>query len=119
MAEARTYDGGCHCGRVKLRATSDLAAVISCNCSHCARKGFLLTFVPPEQFELLSGEDALTEYRFNAHRIAHLFCRDCGVQAFGRGQTRDGAPLVALNVRCLEGADLDALQVQQVNGKDL
>ena len=71
---------------MKLRARSDIGTVISCNCSHCARKGFLLTFIPPEQFELLSGEDALTEYRFNTHNIAHLFCRDCGAQPFARGK---------------------------------
>jgi hypothetical protein len=119
MAEARTYDGGCHCGRVKLRATTDLGTVISCNCSHCASKGLLLSFVTPDRFELLSGEDALTDYRFNTHRIAHLFCRDCGVQPFGRGSTREGVQMVALNVRCLDGVDLDALELKRVNGKDL
>lgn len=119
MTGSQTYEGGCHCGRVKFRATTDLATVISCNCSHCARKGFLLTFVPAGQFELVAGEDALTEYRFNTHKIAHLFCRDCGVQAFGRGTNSEGTPLAAINVRCLDGVDLDALQMTPVNGRDL
>jgi hypothetical protein len=119
MAEARVHEGGCHCGRVRFRAQTDLATVVSCNCSHCSKKGFLLTFVPIDRFELLSGEDALTEYRFNTHRIAHLFCGDCGVQAFGRGTDPQGAELAAVNVRCLDGVDLDALEVKPVNGRSL
>ena len=51
--------------RVRFRVTADLSRVTDCNCSICAKKGFLHLIVPPEQFELLSGGDALTTYRFN------------------------------------------------------
>ena len=81
MPEASERQGGCHCGAVRYTVTTDLAQVIECNCSHCAKKGFLLTFVPQDRFTLASGEDSLTEYRFNTHKIAHLFCKVCGVQA--------------------------------------
>ncbi len=29
----KTYEGGCHCGRVRFRVTGDLARVVECNCS--------------------------------------------------------------------------------------
>lgn len=113
-----TYQGGCHCGAVRFDVELDLSQpVMECNCSHCAKKGFLLAFAPGEALKLLSGEDALTEYRFNKKQIAHLFCATCGVQAFGRGVRPDGVKTAAINVRCLDGVDLGALTVQQVDGK--
>jgi hypothetical protein len=42
-----TYEGGCHCGRVRFRVTADPAHVTECHCSVCTRKGFLHLIVPP------------------------------------------------------------------------
>ena len=110
------HSGGCHCGKVKFTAEVDLSnPVIECNCSHCGRKGFLLSFAPRSAMTLESGEDALTEYRFNTHKIAHQFCSTCGVEAFAWGEGKDG-PTVAVNVRCLEGVDLEALTRQPWDG---
>jgi hypothetical protein len=116
MAE-QTYDGSCHCGAVAFQAQVDLdQPVIACNCSHCRRKGFLLSFVAPAKFELRSGKAALSDYRFNTHRIDHQFCQTCGVQAFAEGKGPDGSSMVAINIRCLEGVDLGALNVQDFDG---
>src|SRR6476620_9933134 len=78
----RTMTGGCHCGRVRFRVTADLARITECNCSICTKKGFLHLIVPPEQFKLLSGADALTIYRFNTGTAKHTFCSTCGIHAF-------------------------------------
>ena len=80
-------------------------------------KGFLLTFIPADTFTLLSGEESLTEYRFNTQKIQHLFCSICGVQSFGRGNGPDGAPMVAINVRCLDNVDTEALTIVAYDGK--
>jgi len=32
-SQAKTYSGGCHCGKVRYEMASDVAKVISCNCS--------------------------------------------------------------------------------------
>ena len=50
-----TYEGGCHCGRVRFRVTAELSGVADCNCSVCTKKGFLHLIVPPELFELPKG----------------------------------------------------------------
>src|SRR5256885_231583 len=97
----KTYQGSCHCGVVKYEVQTDLSRVMDCNCSHCSRKGVVLTFVPAPQFKLLSGEGDLTEYQFNKHVIRHLFCKHCGVQSFARGKMPDGTPTVAINLRCV------------------
>ena len=119
MAEARKYQGSCHCGQVRYNVTTDLAQVISCNCSICGRTGTLLNFVPVEQFELLSGEDKLRDYQFNKHVIHHLFCEKCGVRSFAKGVGPGGKEMRAINVRCLEGVDLDALKVTHYDGKSV
>src|SRR6185436_22441 len=112
------YTGGCHCGKVRYEVETDLAKVIECNCSHCYMKGLLLTFVPVEKFKLLSGEEDLQNYKFNKKVIHHLFCRNCGVESFGRGQNSAGEKLVAINVRCLDNLDPKSLTLTPVNGKD-
>jgi len=114
----QTYQGGCHCGTVRFEATTDLATVISCNCSHCSKRGLLPTFVPPDRFRLISGEDALEDYQFNRRVIHPLRCRHCGIESFARGKTPDGNDVVAVNVRCLDGVDIESLKLTPYNGRD-
>jgi len=84
----------------------------------CERAGSILTFVPASQFTLLSGEDNLTSYKFNKKIIDHLFCNVCGIKPFGSGQDKGGNPTVAVNVRCLDGVDLESLEPFHYDGKN-
>ena len=117
MSTATQHKGGCHCGKVRYEVTVDLEnPVIACNCSMCGRSGTLLTFVPSDQFKLLSGEDSLTDYQFGKKRIHHLFCKTCGIKSFARGQGKDG-PTVAINARCLDDIEPAKLKVHDYDGK--
>jgi hypothetical protein len=110
------YNGSCHCGAVAFTVKGDLPVqAMSCNCSHCRRKGFLLTFVPAELFSLESGQDKLATYTFNKHQIRHQFCTTCGTEAFAEGEM-NGAKMRAVNLRCVPDADLAALEIQKVDG---
>jgi hypothetical protein len=111
-----TYEGGCHCGRVRFRVTADLSGVSDCNCSVCTKKGFLHLIVPPEQFELLSGEDALSTYQFNTGTAKHTFCRHCGIHAFY--VPRSDPDKIDVNVRCLDDVDLDAITIHPFDGRN-
>lgn len=113
------YTGGCHCRAVQYEVEADLTKTFVCNCSHCEMKGFILAFVPDTSFTLLSEEDMLSEYRFNTKKIAHLFCKVCGVQSFGRGTDQQGNATVAINVRSLEGVDLETLHPEKFDGLSL
>lgn len=113
------YKGGCQCGAVRYAVSVDLDNTIVCNCSRCARLGSILAFTPAESFDLLSGEDALTEFRFNRHVIHHLFCKVCGIQSFARGSQPDGTRMVAINARCLDGVEPDQLSPKKVDGRSL
>ena len=115
--ESKQYTGSCHCGKVRFETTLAIEKVISCNCSICGRVGALRTFTPASQFKLLSGEDSLTDYQFGKEHLHHLFCKVCGIHSFASGKGRDGTEMRAVNVRCLEGVDPNALEVTHFDGK--
>lgn len=114
---AKSYRGSCQCGAVRYEVEADLDRTISCNCSRCGRIGSILAFVPEQAFTLVSGEDALTDFQFNRHVIHHLFCRTCGIESFARGVKPDGSRMVAVNARCLDGVEVDALKPQKYDGR--
>jgi hypothetical protein len=99
----QTFEGGCHCGRVRFRATADLATVSECNCSICSKKGILHVIVPPERFELLSGKDDITTYEFGTGAAKHHFCRHCGIHSFY--VPRSYPDKFSVNLRCVDGVD--------------
>src|SRR3546814_17124271 len=69
------YQGSCRCGAVSYTVEGDIPdTAMSCNCSHCRRKGFLLTFVPIDQFRLESGADKPASYKFNKPNIDQQLC---------------------------------------------
>jgi hypothetical protein len=110
------YTGSCHCGAVTFSVAADAPSdAMTCNCSHCSRKGLVLTFVPDDQFTLDSGADKLTDYQFYKHNITHQFCTICGCQAFALGKSPNG-PMRAINLRCVPQVDIDTLTLKQVDG---
>jgi hypothetical protein len=94
-------EGGCHCGAVRfaISVISPLE-VLDCNCSICAKTGYLHLIVPHANFTLLVGADALTSYRFGTGAAEHLFCRVCGIKSFY--QPRSHPDCWSVNFRCLD-----------------
>jgi hypothetical protein len=120
MEERRTYEGSCHCGAVRYEATmAPPEKAYACNCSICARAGWLLAFVPATGFRLLSGEGDLSDYQFGKKSSHHIFCRHCGVRSFSRGKGHDGQDWTAINLRCVSGLDATKLAVESVDGASL
>jgi hypothetical protein len=113
-----SFEGGCHCGAIKFTVDAPLPTqALSCNCSYCRIEGALLAFFPAGQFTLEQGEDALSSYRFNTHKIEHRFCSKCGSHPFSFGvNPSDGAPMRAVNLRCVKAVDLDGLTVRHYDG---
>ena len=112
----KTMQGGCHCGRVRFRVTADLTRVTECNCSICTKKGILHLIVPPEQFELLSGQDDLATYEFNTRTAKHKFCRVCGIHPFY--VPRSDPDKIDVNVRCLDDVDVALLSPKAFDGRN-
>ena len=112
-----TYTGSCHCGRTRFEVNGEIGTVMECNCSHCSRKGFMLWFVPRQALNLQTPDSELSTYLFNKHVIQHRFCPTCGVQPFGLGTDPAGNQTAAINVRCLEGIDLNKLKRVAYDGR--
>ena len=73
--------------------------------------------VEEAQFRLLTPLKDLTLYQFHTRRARDYFCPTCGILPFRRPRT---APEQwSINVRCLEGVDLDAIPVEKVFGSRL
>jgi len=111
------YTGGCHCGRIAFDVEGEIDSALSCNCSMCSRRGSLLWFVPREHFTLKTAESDLATYKFNNHVIAHHFCPTCGIHPFADGKGPNGKPMAAVNLRCIERLDLDAIPVKHFDGR--
>jgi hypothetical protein len=111
------HKGSCHCGSISFSVEGNLKGALSCNCSICERRGSLLWFVPREKLSLLTPEADVGTYTFNKGRIKHRFCTKCGIHTYGEGTDPSGQQIAAVNIRCLEGIDLNAVPVQAFDGK--
>jgi len=112
-----TFHGSCHCGGIAFEVEADnIPSVIRCNCTICRRRGHLMWFVSRTQFRLATPEENASVYRFNTMKIAHRFCPVCGCGPYAEGQDKDGRPMAAVNVRCLDDVDLDSLKVIDYDG---
>lgn len=113
------HKGSCHCGKIAFGVEGEITGAMACNCSMCSRKGSLLWFVPREQLHLLGSEEDIGTYTFHKHVIKHRFCRTCGIHPYGEGIDPKGNPIAAINIRCLEGIDLERVPVQRFDGRSL
>src|SRR4029077_7941587 len=98
-----------------FRVRGELAGVTECNCSICAKKGFLHWIVPADQFELVQGADELVTYEFNTGTAKHRHCRHCGIHSFY--VPRSDPDKIDVNVRCLDDVDVETLAVKHFDGK--
>lgn len=95
------YTGSCHCGAVAFEIDApESVEVEECNCSICAKAGFLHLILPLSRFTLLKGAESLTTYTFNTGVAKHTFCKVCGIKPFYTPRSNpDG---IDINVRCLD-----------------
>jgi hypothetical protein len=116
-AERVRIAGGCHCQAVRFEAEVPAQVeVLDCNCSICSATGFRHLIVPHEDFTLLSGQDALTSYRFGTGAANHLFCGTCGIKSFY--QPRSHPDAWSVNLNALDSAEGLAIEIRAFDGRD-
>jgi hypothetical protein len=101
--------------RFEIEAPAEIE-VVDCNCSICARAGYLHLIVPRSRFTLLSGDDALTTYTFNTGAARHFFCRVCGIKSFYVPRSHPEA--YSVNARCLDEGTVLAMKIVPKDGRN-
>jgi len=123
-----TYRGSCHCGRIRFEVEAEIDHVRVCDCSICHRRGALNFRVPKEALRLLTPWESLSLYQWGTMTAKDYFCAACGILPFRRPsdptprEMKDGVESFdgwAVNVRCLECVDANALPVKRIYGSQI
>lgn len=105
----------CHCGRIRLETKAELGVVRECNCSTCAKMGYLSWRVCHDEVRLATPRSGLHTYVWRAIDEGHHFCPTCGVTVSRTGP--DG--YFTLNARCLDDVDVFELEIERFDGRSL
>ena len=73
--------------------------------------------MPRDAVRLLTPREQTSGYKFHKHVINHLFCPTCGIHPFGEGTDPKGNAIAAINLRCIENLDIEAVPVRRFDGK--
>ncbi|MFZ5890520.1 MAG: GFA family protein [Myxococcota bacterium] len=105
----KTYQGSCHCKRVRFEATLDLMeGTGKCNCTNCWKKRAWTARVKPEDFRALGNEQELSGYKPDSADGHHGgFCKHCGVLTYAWVEKTEWNPTtyVSVSVAALDGLD--------------
>jgi len=107
--------GECHCGEVAFKVNlPDAVVALSCNCSICAKTGFIHLIVEKPDFAIERGAESLTTYTFGSHTAKHTFCSKCGVKAFYVPRSHPDS--WSVNLRCLDADANLQLRFEEFDG---
>ncbi|MFC3282652.1 GFA family protein [Litchfieldella rifensis] len=111
------FKGSCHCGDLRIEVEGEIGEVIDCDCSICRMTGYLHWIVDKEQVKFHAQSDSLATYIWGSGEARHYFCRTCGVAPLRRPRLAPEG--YSVNVRCLEGVQIEGLDIKPYNGRDL
>jgi len=111
------HRGGCHCGAVRYQFQAPTRVLVQrCNCSMCSMTGYEHLIVPAADFELLSGKERLSSYRFNTGVAKHRFCSVCGIKSFYVPRSNpDG---FSINLRCVDAGTITDVVYEDFDGQN-
>ena len=106
----------CHCGSVEaeVKVPEKFEKVIRCNCSICKRKGFVMSFVGPDDLKIIKGKEFIKLYQFHSNIAKHFFCSNCGIHT--HANPRSNPNINMINIACLEG--VNPFEYKEVNVND-
>ncbi|MGH6922291.1 MAG: GFA family protein [Propylenella sp.] len=108
----RPHALSCHCGAIRFEVDAELADLVECNCSTCARHSFLHWKVPVEAVRLVTQNVRISTYLWRDAAGGHHFCPVCGTAMMRTGYQTG----VSLNARCIEGVDIFELKTRRYDG---
>ena len=108
----QTYDGGCHCGRVRFRIDLGQEQEERQSAHAPGEAQADAAFPHRDRMQVLSGADDLSTYTFGTGTARHTFCRHCGIHAFY--QPRSDPENYSVNARCLDDYDPTTMQPRRL-----
>ena len=124
----KTYQGACHCGRIRFSVMADIDHVRICDCSICHQCGALIFRVEDHQLHHITPLSDAALYQWGTNTARDYFCKTCGILPFRRPRqaspeetARGSIPFTgwAVNARCLAGLDTSSLSIRQIYGSQL
>jgi hypothetical protein len=122
-----TITGSCHCGNTAFRIEGDIPEKLTrCTCSFCSKRGALLAYYQPGQFQITTTTAVVATYRWHSRLVAHHFCPQCGCAIFSDSPAfeRDGSwdkitRRFGVNARLFDNYDAATAPVDVIDGKNL
>jgi len=62
-----------------------------------------MSFVGPEDFKIVKGEDQIKLYQFHSKTAKHYFCSNCGIHT--HANPRSNPKIFMINVACIDGVN--------------
>lgn len=124
----------CHCGATRIELPHAPETAKECNCSYCGRVGAVWAYFSPDEVKLEIAHDGT--YSASGGMNQHHFCQVCGsnthgdspdwasaYNADGTSKTGDtgfipSQRIFSVNMRMVDGFDLDGLRIEKMNGRD-
>jgi len=125
--ETMTITGSCHCGKTAFRVEGDIPAKLTrCTCSFCAKRGALLAYYQPSQFQATAPAADQATYHWNTKLVAHHFCSSCGCATYSDspdfkpdGSWDKKTRRIGVNARLFDDFDAAMAPVEVIDGKNL
>ncbi len=111
----KPYIVACHCNAIRIEVDAELTEFRECNCSVCARSGFLHWYLPNTSVRLLTQSPRLSTYVWRYLGGSQHFCPTCGTPVLRTGYKNQS---VSVNARCLEGIDVFELKTERFDGRN-
>ena len=107
----------CHCGGVEAKVRlpeNGFEKLIRCNCSICKRKGFIMSFVGPDDLDIIKGKDLIKTYQFHSKTAKHFFCSKCGIHT--HANPRSNPKIYMVNIACID--EVNPFEFKNINVND-
>ena len=122
-----TIKGSCHCGKVNFEIDAEIPDELTrCTCSFCSKRGALIAYYQPDQFQISASDKDDGIYRWNTNLAAHHFCMHCGVSTFTDtpafetdGSWDKKTRCIGVNARLFDNFDAESVPVTVIDGKNL
>jgi hypothetical protein len=115
------YQARCHCGRVRFSfRCKAITAGCRCDCSLCVRRAAVLSghYIPAADFTPHARPEDLGLYLWNERVLRNYFCKACGIFTY-IADGENGKDGYRVNLGCVEGLDVFALEIERIDGKSV